>query len=170
MKITELITLVEKQKNFSDWKQKNPDGQLVHVFVLFEPGQKKKYDIGYYNTKTKKMASFTVLEGTDDTESREEDEILKDPDYQIMPLTKEDICIELDKALGNAIKLQKEKYKKDEALKYILILQKLKIGQVWNITFVTKQFNTLNIKIDSKTGKTVEDSLHSLFQFSSGKK
>jgi hypothetical protein len=170
MKIKELLTYVESQKDFTDWKSKNPQAQLVHVFILLDPSVKKQYDIGYYNPKTKKMVSFTITEDKGELKIREDEEILKDPEHKILPLSLEDISVELESALETAVKLQKEKYKKDDALKHVLILQRLQIGQVWNITFITKQFNTLNIKIDSKTGKAVDESLQSLFQFGAGKK
>lgn len=169
MQLKQLISFVSEQKSYHDWKSRNPDARLVHVFVMMEPARAEQYDVGYYDHKTKHMASFTVTPAKDCVDIREADEILKDPRHEIQPLAIEEVRVEFAEALSIAVKLQQRKYKKDIALKHVLILQKLPIGQVWNITFVTQQFKTLNIKIDAKTGNVVEDSLQSLFQFESGK-
>ena len=48
-------------------------------------------------------------------------------------------------------------------MKEVVILQNLDVGQVWNITYITKSFQTLNIKIDAETGDVLEDKLHQIF-------
>ncbi|MBW3022928.1 hypothetical protein KY308_02405, partial [Candidatus Woesearchaeota archaeon] len=58
-----------------------------------------------------------------------------------------------------------EKYKTHIPIKRIAILQHLPIGQVWNITYVTQSFNTLNIKINAETKEIVSDKLVSIVQF-----
>jgi uncharacterized membrane protein YkoI len=79
-----------------------------------------------------------------------------------MKLSVEDVKIELDEAMKNARKFQEKEYPKEKSMKEIVILQKLDSGQVYNVTFVTQAFNTLNIKLDSKTGKVVKHKLMSL--------
>ncbi|MBI5398063.1 hypothetical protein HZB03_01245 [Candidatus Woesearchaeota archaeon] len=170
MEFKQLISLVTEQKDYQDWKCRHPNAALVHVFVMVEPNRAEQYDVGYYDQTTKQMASFTVTRAKEYLGVHEHDEILKDPKHQIKPLVPDDVHVELMEALDIAVKLQQHKYKKDIALKHVLILQKLPIGQVWNITFVTQQFQTLNIKINAKTGKVIEDSLQPLFQFGPDKK
>ena len=68
-------------------------------------------------------------------------------------------------------KFQKEKYPKELILKKIVILQNLEnFGNVWNITFFTQSFNTLNIKIRSDNGEIIEDTLIPLFGLDSSEK
>ena len=58
--------------------------------------------------------------------------------------------------------LQKKEYSVHAPAKKIVIIQSLDIGQVWNITFLTKTFKTLNVKIDSQDGSI---SAHGLIDF-----
>ena len=51
-------------------------------------------------------------------------------------------------------------------MKIIMLIQNHnKLGNIWNITYVTESFKTLNIKIDAASGKIVRDELIELFQF-----
>ena len=46
------------------------------------------------------------------------------------------------------------------------ILQNLgEFGNIWNITYVTHSFKTLNIKINAENGKILHHSLDSLMDF-----
>ena len=56
-------------------------------------------------------------------------------------------------------------YKQETPFKIITILQKLDIGQVYNITYVTQSFKVLNFKIDSSNGKVLKKSLKSIMEF-----
>ena len=57
-----------------------------------------------------------------------------------------------------------ENYKGSSMFKAFMILQNIDAGQVWNITFVTQQFKTINIKIDANTGSCVSHKMISLIQ------
>lgn len=165
MKLQRILSFVTGHPQFLAWKERNPGAELVHVFVLREAGAPETCDVGYYNEKTGVMASFTVAPDHGLLKLREDDEILKDAAQQIQPLSIADVLVEFDDALEKATTLQQQKYTNDSALKHIVILQKLPIGQVWNITFVTRNFKTLNIKIDTTTGRVLEDKLHSIIEF-----
>ncbi|MBI2652931.1 hypothetical protein HYX00_05695, partial [Candidatus Woesearchaeota archaeon] len=39
------------------------------------------------------------------------------------------------------------------------------LGNIWNITYITEAFNTLNMKIDASNGKVLEHNLSSIFSF-----
>ena len=76
----------------------------------------------------------------------------------------------LDESLDKTEKLQKEKYPKESTMKRIIILQNLEnFGNVWNITYFTQSFNTLNIKIKTDSGKIVEHKLTPLFGYDNKK-
>ena len=65
-----------------------------------------------------------------------------------------------------ADKLKREKYKNETLTKKIIILQNLKeFGHIWNLTFLTSSFKTLNIKIDANSGKILKKKLASLITF-----
>ena len=81
---------------------------------------------------------------------------------KIKSLNIEKVKIDYENALKTASELQKEKYKTEIPFKQITILQNIDEGQVWNFTFITQAFKTLNIKIDAKTGEIVKDELINL--------
>jgi hypothetical protein len=62
-----------------------------------------------------------------------------------------------------ADELQKKEYKSSQPFKKIFILQNLdQWGQVWNVTFITTDFKTLNIKINAENGKVLSHKLISI--------
>src|SRR3989344_1220970 len=54
-----------------------------------------------------------------------------------------------------------ERYKNQEFTKKIIILQNQKL-LIWNISFLTKTFQILHIKIDAISGKILHESFESL--------
>ena len=76
------------------------------------------------------------------------------------------VKITFDNAIAKASEFQSKNFPKDRGVKTITILQNIPdLGNVWNITYVTEAFNTLNIKIDASTGKVLEHNLVSVFSF-----
>lgn len=163
MDIKTLLEKLRKSSVFKKWHSNNKDSVLVHLFVMLEPGAVPNYDVGFYDFKKELMTSFSVDENVSRIELNEAKEIFKEEGQKIEALEESKIKITLDEAIFISLKLQKEKYSPHAPLKQIVILQNIKEGQVWNITFVTKSFKTLNIKVDSETGKVVEDKIHELF-------
>ena len=157
MIITDLIKKVEESKPYNDWS-KNNSGKLAHIFFI--EGGLEAFDIGYYLEKEDKIASFeisgdrVIFKGSSDP--------FKEPNKKIKSLNIEKVKIDYENALKTASELQKEKYKTEIPFKQITILQNIDEGQVWNFTFITQAFKTLNIKIDAKTGEIVKDELINL--------
>ena len=157
MEINDLIKKVEESKPYNDWS-KNTDGKLAHIFFI--EGGVDAYDIGYYLEKEDKIASFeisneiVIFKGTSDP--------FKEPNKKIKSLNIEKVKVSYKTALETASKLQKEKYKTEIPFKQITILQNIVEGQVWNFTFITQAFKTLNIKIDAETGVIIKDELINL--------
>ena len=52
--------------------------------------------------------------------------------------------------------------------KIIAIIQNLDKEQIWNVTFLTQSFKTLNLKIKSDNGEIIEKKLDSLFKIEKG--
>ena len=94
-----------------------------------------------------------------------EENIFKEEHQEVKELDVEKIKISMEKALEIAEKVQQEEYKSDPVMKKILIIQNIDLGQVWNITFITQTFKTLNIKIDADSGKVIEHKANSLMDF-----
>ena len=66
-------------------------------------------------------------------------------------------------AVNIAKELQQQEYATENPKKIIAIIQKIDSNQIWNITFLTQSFNTLNIKINSNSGKIIDKKLQPLF-------
>ena len=80
----------------------------------------------------------------------------------------DDVKLDISDALGKANLLQKEKYSVHNPVKIIVILQTIPEGTVYNITYITQSFKTLNIKVSAITGDIVADKLLSIFDFKGG--
>ena len=76
------------------------------------------------------------------------------------------VKITFDSAIGKADEFQQKNFPKDKSIKTIAILQNMpNLGNIWNITYITEAFNTLNIKIDASNGKVLEHNLSSILSF-----
>lgn len=159
MKIKKLIKDLESSEEFKQWKKENYSSSLVHIFKMFDEANKDEWQVGYYN-KNDTITTFIV--GKYSISITPESEIFKAPETKIMKLSIEDAKIDIDEALEIAEKFQEKEYAREIPIKKIIILQKLDIGQVYNVTFVTRAFNTLNIKVDSKTSEIKKHDLLSL--------
>ena len=128
--------------------------------MIDEP--EKDWQIGYHN-KNGTMTTFTI----EKTEIRitPEQEVFKQPATKVKKLNCNNVKVDFDKALDIALVQQQKKYKKDSPLKRIVILQCLDMGNVWNMTYVTQCFNTLNFKILCSNGKIKEEKLTPLMDF-----
>jgi len=160
MEFLDALSELEKSTQFKLWVKKNKKSYLSYGFIMKDPAVKEEWQIGYYNPTTDTVTTFTIGE---DIVQNPEAEMFKD-DKKVLPLEVKDIKITLKEALKIAEKIQDEKYSAHKPFKKIIILQKLEIGQVWNITYITNTFKSLNIKIDSVTGNIVIDELVDLFR------
>lgn len=161
MKVKENKNKLEKSKEYKEWKEKNPDSYFAHEFFMVE-GNEINLEIGYYNNKDSSMASFRIEPEIQLTICPE---IFKKEDSKIEELEINKVKLDIDDALEKADKLQKEKYPSDSSIKKIAILQNIGKMQIWNITYITQNFKTLNIKIDAETGEILSDKLIEIIQF-----
>jgi len=162
MEILNVLKRLEEDKGFKEWKGKHKESFLAHVFKMLDDANIDDWQIGYYN-KDDTITTFIMTK--EDIKIAETENIFKRPDAKIKKLKKEEIKIEITEALQTAEKIQATEYKQEIPFKIITILQNIDVGQVYNITYVTKSFKTLNIKVDSKTGKVIKKSLKSIMDF-----
>ena len=164
MQVKGIIKRLEQNKKFQKWRTENYASSLVHIFKMLDKANKDDWQIGFYNPNDT-ITTFIVSKNK--VETIPESEIFKKPEEKIMKLTVEDVKLDMDKAIEKAKNFQETEYPKDKPVKEMVILQKLNIGQIYNITFITQSLNTLNIKIDSKNGKIVKHGLISLMDLKS---
>ena len=160
----EALGILEKSKEFKDWKKKNPDTYLSNGFIVVENAD-DNWRIGYYHEKSNKITSFNIGKKII---VEPEEEVFKKEKTKVEALDLEKIKLDLAEAVALANNLQKEEFSTEIPTKIIAIIQNLKIGQIWNITFITQSFNSLNFKIKSENGKIVEKKLTSLLEFGKG--
>lgn len=157
------IKKLEESEEFKQFKEENPDAFLVHVFYMLDEANANSTQVGYYSKKTDKITTFIVE--PDLITRNPEAEVFKEQETLMNPLDLKILKIDIKDAVAIAEKLRQEKYKDQVPLKNIAILQHLDVGQVWNITFVTQSFKTLNIKINSTSGEIVSDKLVAIIEF-----
>ncbi len=162
MQITGLLSTLEASAAYTAWRKANPDAYLAHLFCLVE-SDVTTWQVGYYDKKTDAITSFDIT--ADGIKEYPPQEVYKKDGATVKELKRDSIKIEMDNALDTAKELQQRKYPAELPIKRIMVLQTLALGQVYNITYVTQGFKTLNIKINSETGKIVDEQLAPIFSF-----
>lgn len=156
----EALSKLKNSKVFKDWYKGNKDHYLSYGFYVVEKND-ANWKIGYYHKKTDKITSFDI---GNKIKMEPEEEILKKKDKTIDALDLKNVKLDLADVVALADSVQKEEYSTETPIKIIAILQALEGHQVWNLTFLTQNFNTLNFKIKADTGRILEKKLVSLMQ------
>lgn len=162
MEIINILERLEKNKEFKEWKKKNKDSFLAHVFKMLDDENKDDWQVGYYN-KDDTITTFILT--PNDIKIADAENIFKRPDAKVQELDKKKIRVDITKALEATEKIQTKEYKQEIPYKIIIILQKLDIGQVYNITYITQSFKILNFKIDCSNCKVLKKTLQPIMEF-----
>ena len=163
MELKPAMTVLESHPTFSAWKSKNKDAYLSHAFKMFQD-QHTEWQLGFYQRKKEKITTFTVTPTA--VEMRDAEEVFKKEENEIKPVELTDTTLGLTDVIAKANAFQQKNYPKDASMKIIALLQSLpEYGSVWNITYVTQAFNTLNMKIHPESGKILDHKLSSIFSF-----
>lgn len=155
----EALKILEKSEEFKKWREENPKDYLSYGMYVVE-SEERDWKIGYCNPENK-LTSFNV--GNKITIEPDEEALQKEK-KKIKGIDTENIKLDLAEAISIANDVQKNDFESEMPTKIVAVIQSLDAGQIWNITFLTQSFNTLNIKIDSETGDVVEKKLSPLFQ------
>ena len=162
MELKEALSKLEENSEFKKWREKNKDDYFSYAFCELS-GIEGEWQIGHYNEKEDKITSFIVNGGI---KIMPQQEIFKKPDMEVNKIDLNKVRLTFAEIVDKASGFQKEKYPKEEANKIIAILQNLEeFGTVWNITFITNSFKTLNIKVNAENSKVLEHKLSSIFEF-----
>lgn len=164
MHVKDILSQLEKSSAFESWRKQNPHAYLAHLFCMIEKGG-MSWQAGYYDKDADAITSFDI---GDAVTMHPPEEIFKKEGAKVKELVRDNITIDLEQALDTAKELQQRKYPAEMPLKIIVVLQTLSVGQVYNITYVTKGFKTLNMKISTETGKVVDEQLAPIFSFEKG--
>jgi hypothetical protein len=156
MEIKEAILKVEESAAFKKWKEKHKNAYLASVFTS---DRDDIVSINYYDDKTDKMYSFSSQK----PEAREEDFLRKSE--EILPLNLEKVTVTMEEANKKAGKVAETHYSEEKIVRTIRVLQKLDGKQIWNITFITINYKTINVRIDSSNGEVIAHNKTSLIDF-----
>jgi len=166
MEAKEIIETLRSHSEFKEWEKHNKECYLVHIFKMLDDLNEKVWQVGYYNKKNDKITTFFMDDN--DIKIIPEEEVYKKEKKAIKKLDIKKVEVSMQDSLKKANELLKKKYKGESSLKTILILQNINEGLVWNITFVTNSFKTLNVKVDANNGKIVKHEITSLMEFKAG--
>jgi hypothetical protein len=162
MEPKEAIVKLECSAVFKDWKKQNKKSYLANFFAMIEnQDNNTEWHVGYYNPEKDRIVSFIVGEEITKTP---ESEVFKEKD-RVLKLDMSKIKIDFKQAIINALNFQEQKYPGNTPLKKIILLQNYDSHYIYNITFVTQTFKTLNIKVSSQDGRIISDKIHSIFDF-----
>jgi hypothetical protein len=160
MTVIEAIKKLEQSDEYTSWKKEHPDAYLVHAFKMLDKANKDIWQIGYFNKGTNLISVFLV--GAAITKN-EDAEVFKEQEKLVHALDIKQIKIFEDDAIKRAEDVLGKEYKGTTIFKTFMILQNLEnIGQIWNVTFITEQFKTVNVKIDAQKGDCIGHKLVSL--------
>ena len=164
MDFKQALKNLEQSKNFRTWHNKNKSTYFSFAFKIPEETGANDWQLGFYNSKSDKVTTFVIADGK--ISIRAEEEVFKREETKVCEIEINKINLTFDNAIAKANEFQSKNFPKDKSIKTIVILQNIpNFGNMWNITYVTESFNTLNMKIDASNGKIVEHNFASVFSF-----
>ena len=163
MDLKPALKRLQESQNFQKWHQKHKSTYFSYAFKIPQEMQQNEWQLGFYDSKSDKITTFIIKENSVDI--RDEDDVFKEEESKVHEIDMGSIKLEFEDALAKAIEFQSKNHPKDRSIKTIAILQHISGSNVWNITFITEAFNTLNIRIDANSGKIIHHSLSSIFSF-----
>lgn len=168
MEIKKEIETLQKSREFGQWHRKNKDNYLSYALFMTGEGN-DRLEVGYYNRKNDKVTTFCINgcgTGRQKIDVKPEENIFKKPDADVEELDMAGVKMDFPEVVSISQDIQKKKYPAESPIKLIMILQKLDpFGNIYNVTFVTSSFKTLNLKINAENGDVVDEQLVSLVQF-----
>lgn len=163
MELKDVLNTIENGEGFNDWRKQHAEAFLAHAFVMLDEENKNIWQIGYFDEKTNTMSTF-VLEGAKISIIPDQ-EVLK-AEQKILQLKPEEVVVSVADALAAAQKARMEHYGKEQPIKSFFIIQNIEAqGSVFNITFFTATFKTINIKISTTKGEVMHHSMQALAVF-----
>lgn len=163
MELIPALKKLEDSTAFKKWHNKNRSTYFSYAFKIPQE-MPNQWQLGFYNKKKDKITTFVIEE--DSIGIRPEEEVFKKEGTNVNKIQIVDVRLTFDNAIAKADEFQKKTFPKDRSAKTIVILQNTsELGNIWNITYVTEAFNTLNMKINASTGEIIEHKLSPVLSF-----
>ena len=163
MELKQVLELIGKSKEFSEWRKSHEKAYLAHAFVMMDEANKDTWQVGYYDAEKSLMSTFVV---TGEKIGIIPDQEVFKAHQKILELKPEEVKLSVKEAMETAEKTKAEKFKNELPAKTFFIIQDLEEhGPVFNITYFTHSFKTINIKLSTKDGKVFHATCQSLAAF-----
>ena len=164
MDLKSALNGLENNADFKKWRNKNMHTYFSYAFKIPQEMKEDEWQLGFYSPNNDKITTF-VVEGSR-VSIRPEEDVFKREETKITEVDLGKVRTSFESAIEKSCEFQKKNFPKDTSIKTIAILQNIEgLGNIWNITYVTEAFNTLNMKIDASNGKILEHNLTSVFSF-----
>ena len=163
MEIKDVMEKLESGSQFRKWQKTNAGFFLAHAFVMLDETNKDVWQIGFFNPAKNTMTTFFIE--NDKVKIIPDQEILKS-DIGIDQLKYEEITLSVNAAINLATALLRTEYANPKIIKLFFIIQQLHSTPVYNITFFTQAFKTINVKINAVDGTILHHSQSSVADFS----
>lgn len=164
MELKQALERLNESKEYKDSIKENNDIFFSYALMTIEKKEISPWQLGFYNKSTDKITTFVI--GKDEIAVQKEEEVFKKPGMEVKPIDIEKAKLKFDEIIKKAEKFKKEEYPKEAISKTIAILQNLQgFGTIWNITFVTDSFKTLNLKINAENSEIISYNLESIMDF-----
>lgn len=161
--VIEVLYAIEKSDEFKTWNQEHPENFLAHLFRSLDNQGNGEWQVGYYLPKTQKMTTFIPATPEKKVDVARDLEVLKP--QGLLPLDKETIHIDSTTALTAAAKKRAENYGTEPILKTFFLVQNSSNGTIFNITYFTQSFKTINMHISASDASVLEHSKNDLAAF-----
>ncbi|MBI2140564.1 hypothetical protein HYU14_06585 [Candidatus Woesearchaeota archaeon] len=163
LEVAKIVEDVEGSQEFRGWHEGKQESFLAHVFKLLDDANRDEWQVGYYNADDT-ITSFVYSGST--VKKVSSDSVFKHPGAEILRLEISKVAVDMANALAIAEKIQATEFSAEAPYKVVVILQNLKDeGQVYNITYITRAFKALNMKINAASGAVEKKQLTSLMDF-----
>lgn len=163
MNAVEVLKKLEAAKEYLAWKKEHPKCVLAHLFVMFDEVNKDEVQIGFYDADAKRITTFTLsqLPSQNTVAVIPEQEILESEEG-IAEFAPSEAKIDFESAIKISNNCKEKNYPKEMLLKLFFILQQREGKLIYNVTYFTRTFNTINVRIDALTGEILKHTKDSL--------
>jgi hypothetical protein len=162
MEFLEALQQLERDASFRSWRKTHAGYYLVHGFYeAAEAGKEERWQVGFYDRQADRIITFVVGQSITELPPAE---AFKEAGA-IPALDTGEVRLPLADALAAARKALAEHYPRLQPLRSFLIIQRLEDGTVYNITFLTAAFKTVNVKLSARTGAVLHHCLVELADF-----
>lgn len=166
MEFQDIVKELENTQEFRDWNLEHPDAYLAHIFIMMDEANKGFYQVGYYDLNTDSISTFVVGKGT--VEVIPDQEVAKTGGV-VNPLDISQVKNTTKEITESADKVRQENYGKLPFIKAFFVIQSLDDSQIYNVTYLTQDFKTINVKLDMAL-TVISHDCKALADFTTGEK